>query len=98
MRDVGEVAEAGGKALELRQVERPAGNAGDIAVGVYPRHGDGDDWHVREASEDHIGHGHLPAPHRLDEVLAVGNRRRGRRGARREDLADDAARDRRQRG
>ena len=34
-RGVGESAEVGGEALELRQVERPAGDAGHVAVGVY---------------------------------------------------------------
>ncbi len=86
---VGQRAEVLDELLELREVERSAGDAGDRAGGVEDRHRDGDDRHVRQPAEDDVGDRELPGLHRVDEVFAIADRRR--LGiARREDLADDA--------
>ena len=63
------------EALELRQVERSAHDAGDCALVVEHRHDDRDDGHMRQPPEDDVGDRHLLRPHRLDEVLAIAHRR-----------------------
>ena len=68
-------AEVLDEAVEPRKVERSARHAGDRAASVDQRHGNRHDRHVRQPPEDDVRDRHRLRAERLDEILAVADRR-----------------------